>query len=714
MIIQEATAIKDRFEVILRNSMAATKTLAFIVQKYGVTDNFDSIAATILSSNDLIDAVQLTDKGIVTHVYPLKGNESSIGMNLFADRERSAEAKTAIENKNLTFAGPFELIQGGTGVIGRLPMFKGDKFIGFSAVIIRFESLLEACGIDPDSPQFAYQISKKNMVTGEEEFFLPAMMHYRPGAVYTIGMPDGEFMLSVAPKDPRTLTPAILIFAFLGLVLAATGGILAWYLVEQPGKLNRLVRIKISEIQKQREATNAILERISEAFIALDSRWRYTYVNKKAAEMLHRSAESMLGSSIWDDYPLFKKSSFHDACHEALQKQTYIQLEEYYESHQSWIEHHIYPSRDGLSIYFRDITQSKKAAQQLEASEKYFRTLIEKSTDGLVLFDDSYKVTFISPSVERLTGYGAADLIGRNIANFPSGDDALTVREALKRLEEQPGKSEDITFQYKHKDGHPIWLEGTFTNHLRNENIRAMIFNFHEITGRIEVERSLREHAEEIQKLSGYLQDVREEERTAIAREIHDVLGQQLTALKMDTSWLRKNPTSDKFTERVDGMIALIDETIRTVRKISSDLRPGILDDFGLAAAIEWQTAEFAKKTVIDAKVRVPEELPPIDEKLATNIFRIYQETLTNIARHAEASTVVTELEIYENILQLTVRDNGKGIDMERVKQKKSLGLVGMRERARMFNADLVIENSLPSGTLIRLTVPLEKSTIEI
>src|SRR5690606_23489021 len=115
-----------------------------------------------------------------------------------------------------------------------------------------------------------------------------------------------------------------------------------------------------------------------------------------------------------------------------------------------------------------------------------------------------------------------------------------------------------------------------------------------------------------------------------------------------------------------------------------------------------------------DAKVRVPEELPAMDEKLATNIFRIYQETLTNIARHAEDTTDVTELEIYENILQLTVRDNGKGIDMERVKQKKSLGLVGMRERARMFNADLVIENSLPSGTLIRLTVPLEKSTIEI
>ena len=712
MIMQEANTIKDRFEILLRNSMAATKTLAFIVQKYGVKNDFDSIAATILDANELIDAVQITDKGVITHVYPANNNEAAIGLDLFGDSIRRVEALKAVEKKQLTFAGPFELFQGGTAVVGRLPMFDDGVFLGFAAVIVRFQSLLMACGINPENARFIYQFSKKNPHTGEEDFFLPVHERLQPETVYSIMIPDGEWILSVGPKDPRTITPGTLIFAFLGLLLAATAGVFAWYLVQQPEKLNRLVRLKISEIEKQKEATHTTLERISDAFIALDNRWCYTYINKKAEEMLGRDSASMIGTNIWEEYPMEKGSPFYKASHKALEKQEYVQLEEYYEVNQLWFQLHIYPSRDGLSIYFRDITESKKAAQRLEASEKYFRTLIEKSTDGLLLLDSNRRITFVSPSVARITGYEQVDLLARDITNFLAANDAVRVNDALNHLYGKPGSYEEVAFQYIHSDAHVIWLEGTFTNYLENENIQAVVFNFHEITGRIKVEQSLRENAEEIQKLSGYLQNVREEERTAIAREIHDVLGQQLTALKMDTSWLRKNSMSEKFTERLNGMISLIDETIRTVRKISSDLRPGILDDFGLAAAIEWQTAEFARKTGIETSVRVLENLPPIDEKLATNIFRIYQECLTNIARHAEATAVSTELDLYESDLQLIVRDNGKGIDLDHVKQRKSLGLIGMRERARNFSADLSIRNNIPSGTVIQLTVPLQKSIV--
>lgn len=709
MIIQEANAIKDRFQILLRNSMAATKTLAFIAQKYGIKSDFDSIAATILDANELIDAVQLTDQGVITHVYPLKNNESAIGLNLFTDSLRRVEALKSVDKRELFFAGPFELYQGGMAVVGRLPMFDGNTFWGFAAVIVRFQSLLAACGVDHRSPRFVYQLTKLNPHTGEKDAFLPATTNLRPESTYSVEIPDGEWVLTVGPKDPRTLTPATLIFAFLGLLLAGTAGTFSWYLVQQPEKLNRLVRLKISEIEKQKEVMYTTLERISDAFIAVNNRWCYTYINKKAEEMLRRNTDLLIGRNIWEVFPGSQASPFYNACHRALENQEYVQLEEFNDPNQRWFEHHIYPSKDGLSIYFRDITEAKKAAQKLEASEKYFRTLIEKSTDGLILIDVGQEVTFVSPSVARITGYEQSDLIGKKIVEFLSKDDASRVNETMRRLSVTPGSHGEIEFQYSHKDGHQIWLEGTFTNHLENESIQAIVFNFHEITSRIEVERSLRERTEEIQKLSRYLQNVREEERTAIAREIHDVLGQQLTALKMDTSWLRRTSESEKFTERIDGMISLIDETIKTVRKIASDLRPGILDDFGLAAAIEWQTEEFSKKTGIQTTARLLENLPPIEERLATNIFRIYQETLTNIARHAEATVVTTELLICENDLQLTVRDNGKGFSLEEVKLKKSLGLIGMRERARMFNADLVIKNNFPSGTVIHLTVPLDK-----
>ena len=226
-------------------------------------------------------------------------------------------------------------------------------------------------------------------------------------------------------------------------------------------------------------------------------------------------------------------------------------------------------------------------------------------------------------------------------------------------------------------------------------------------------EEQLRESHEQLRALSVYLQTVREEERTRIAREVHDELGQALTSCKLDLSWiagripLELKPLHDKAR----SLTAHIDSTIQTVRRISSELRPGVLDHLGLEAAIEWQANEFQNRTGIrcDVRTRVRESLP--DQGLATTFFRIFQETLTNVIRHAGATQVTVDLKEADGRISLEVKDNGRGIARTDVFNNRSMGLLGMRERAALLGGVFKI-GSIPrgKGTRVFVSIPLKPS----
>jgi PAS domain S-box-containing protein len=232
-----------------------------------------------------------------------------------------------------------------------------------------------------------------------------------------------------------------------------------------------------------------------------------------------------------------------------------------------------------------------------------------------------------------------------------------------------------------------------------------------DITDRVKIENALLERTKEIEKLTDHLQKIREEERSRISREIHDILGQQLTALKMDSNWLKKKYADHDtiVAERIDDMVSLIDDTIKTVRRISSELRPGILDDLGLVAALEWQGAEFEKKTGIAVTFSANTPEVDLDRNFCTNIFRIYQEALTNVARHANATKVLCQFRMKDNCIQLVIADNGNGIDLAEVRRKDSLGMLSMQERARLFGGDVLFTNGTPHGTVVTLNAPLIK-----
>jgi signal transduction histidine kinase len=215
---------------------------------------------------------------------------------------------------------------------------------------------------------------------------------------------------------------------------------------------------------------------------------------------------------------------------------------------------------------------------------------------------------------------------------------------------------------------------------------------------------------EELRNLSEHLQTVREEERTGIAREIHDELGQALTVLKMDLSWV-KNRLPDEGEDllgRTESMLNLTDETIHTVKKICTELRPGLLDDLGICAAIEWQAGEFEKRTGIKCMVKFDPDDISLEPKRSTAIFRIFQEALTNVARHANASRVDASLTEMGGILELDVKDNGRGISEEEATKPKSFGLIGMRERIHFLRGNFQIKGKKGKGTTLRVSIPLQ------
>ena len=215
----------------------------------------------------------------------------------------------------------------------------------------------------------------------------------------------------------------------------------------------------------------------------------------------------------------------------------------------------------------------------------------------------------------------------------------------------------------------------------------------------------LKESEDKLRRLAAHLISVREEERAHIAREIHDELGQVLTGLKMEVAWLAKRLKEKVLIEKTDSMSKLIDSTVQTVRKIATGLRPEMLDDMGLIAAVAWQAKEFQKRTGIRCRAKLPAEVK-FDIDISTTMFRIFQEILTNVARHSRATRVDIDLGVTDEQVSLEVHDNGVGIADSDLHGRKSLGLLGMHERALLFGGQVSITGAPGHGTRVAVTIP--------
>ena len=368
-----------------------------------------------------------------------------------------------------------------------------------------------------------------------------------------------------------------------------------------------------------------------------------------------------------------------------------------------------------MALFRHDIEKKfkERMVTSLHESENRYRQLVENINEGIVMHDKSGVITYANERFLDLIGFPGEEVIGKPITKFLAGG-------LLKKKETQEaGKGDDgkkiYEISWKRKDGERVFTilsPNPIYNKKGQHNGTVAVLT--DITDRRAVEKELHRSRELLRRLSQHLQEVRERESKRIAREIHDELGQQLTALKMDLSWLsnRVDPKEEgakKFLQKIDRMSALVDNTIQTVQKVTSELRPGLLDDLGLVPAVEWLAQEFESQTNIPCKIQLHCEMVNIDPDCSTAIFRISQEALTNVSRHAKATRVEINLKEENDALVLKIKDNGKGIEPDEVFAPSSLGLMGMRERVRPFGGELKISGTPTKGTILTVTLPYKR-----
>ena len=375
---------------------------------------------------------------------------------------------------------------------------------------------------------------------------------------------------------------------------------------------------------------------------------------------------------------------------------------------------------------FRDVTASRQAAEALRESRDLLELLFSQSLDGFffMLLDQPVRwdettdkeaaldYIFAHERVTKANGamlaqYNARaeQLIGRT-PNELLAHDIQSARGRWRRFLDSGHLH--LETDERTLDGRPITIEGEYICVYDREHRLIGHFGIQrDVTLRRHQENEVLRSREELRDLTARLQLVREEERTHIAREVHDELGQALTGLKIDLAWL-KSRMGDRppLAERVQSIIVRIDGAMDTVRRIATDLRPGVLDDLGLVAAVEWQCREFERTTGITTELEVQAAQQELEMSCATPVFRILQETLTNVARHARATRVHVALRLSPDEVTLDVRDNGIGISEAALSSRRSLGLVGLRERAIACGGELVIRGVRKQGTTLALRIP--------
>lgn len=478
------------------------------------------------------------------------------------------------------------------------------------------------------------------------------------------------------------------------------------------------------------------------AIVDLDNRLRR--VNQSLCDVLGYHADELLGKSfveithpddIQSDTTLADKLFSGEISSYRLEKRFLTKRGDL-----AWLDLTALVIRDqegdplyGLAMV-ENITERRRAQEALRNSEERYRSFVVNSSEGIWRLEIEQPIDTQLPPDEQITlfyKYGyiaecndtiarmhghkrAEDIVGTRFGSLALASHPTSVG-SLRKLIENGYRL--INLETEKFDA--LGVQKYFTTNLIGIVINNQLLRIWGVqrdrTDQRTAELNLEHSHQQLRSLSAYLQDVRERERTDLAREIHDTLGQALTGIKIDISLLSKRLKTDKemdqatVSAKLDEIGRAVGDTINSVKDLSTELRPGVLDKFGLAAAIEWQCVEFSRRYRIQAKVNLPPIEPELPDELSTALFRILQEALINVARHSHADSVRVDLTIDSNNVCLIVDDNGKGITVEQLRAPTSLGLLGMRERAAVLDGKLTVERKSEGGTIVAVNVPIKR-----
>jgi two-component system sensor histidine kinase UhpB len=485
--------------------------------------------------------------------------------------------------------------------------------------------------------------------------------------------------------------------------------------------------IGLTQFEKQLQETNIFLSSILESsitisIITVDLEGIIKYWNKGSENLFGYKTNEAIGKKIIglivkeeDQVTRSRLYNLSIVAQEQKKTQSTEVLFYHKNGNQLWVNLTISPIIDesgkviGLSSIGEDITQRKITELALIQNEEMFRNVWENSVDGMRLVDDDARLKLVNRAFCDLVEMPYEKLIGQffNVCYFDRSENEIKKFKDNLLNNQIPTRTITTIKLWNGKEI-PVEISNSFIDFQNNKRVLLSIFR--DISEQKEFERKIKVSEEKYRLLALHLQTIREQERAKIAQDIHDHLGQQLTALYFEISSIRtmRNWSKKRIEERLDGINHLIDQLIESVQRISAELRPAILDDLGLIPAIEWEVSAFQKRTGIKTDLRKKIYDLKAPKTVETIIYRILQEALTNVARHSKATEVIIDLSLKNGDFKMLIKDNGIGFSEEKFADPGSIGLIGMKERAYSVNGDLKIESKPNKGTKILLTIPIK------
>ena len=611
-------------------SLSATYALAAMVyQGNGVVRGFDSMASHLLGLHrGSIDSLALAPGAVVSEFYPLKGNEKAIGHDLLKDPERRTEALAAIESRRLTLAGPFQLVQGGTGVIGRLPVFLRDsrgneRFWGFTIAVIHIEALLKAARIGAiEKAGYHYQLWRIHPDSGQRHVFAKSgdfpIAH---GFSTSFEIPNGRWTLSIMPIRGLVSLLRLGVESFLALCFASLAGFIALSWLRHPVRLRQEVEARTRDLT----ATNLMCqEEIAQ--------------RKQAEQALKEMNETL--------------------------------------------EQHVAERTAALGAVM----------EALRDREKELRLVMDTAPALISYVDSDFRYRRVNKGYERWFGRAAEELIGRHIRDVIGETAWEAVRPDLERAMAGEVITYEREMFYReggpiwvHVTCVPDREESGGVRGLVTlvidigerrrveEALRERSEELQQLS--LTLEQRVRERTADLAALSSELIVAQEEERRRISYDLHDNVWQSLELIRLEVERLFSGDEGDPgvIQRRSRQVISLTRDAVAKIRSMQGDLWPFVLDDVGILATINWYCREFEKNYSglrIDRQMDLEEEDVPAPAKIV--IYRVMQESLRNVVKHSQASRVFLFLVEKDQRIELTIRDNGIGFDPEETLIRRS------------------------------------------
>lgn len=727
--------ISRNIDQTLKNCYTTTLTLALTIDNEGVPQDFNNISKKLLESNNSINAVQMVPNGIIKYIYPLEGNEAAMDLNILESKLFQKEAYQSIQNQKMYFAGPFNLTQGGQGIVGRLPVYLKNKFWGFSAVIIRTERLLNTSGITSvDKKKFSFQLSKINPITKKEDYFLPKETQLTNTNYVSNYIPDGDWKLYLIDKNSNVLFKNFLFNMTLGLVLALTFAVFTFLLLKKPEQLQLLIHEQANKLIASEIKFKTIFEQAALGIANIDSSTgNFIEINQKFCELLGYSENEMKEKNFQDiTHPDDLEKDLENVKNIKDGKIEQYSLEKRYFTKDGriiWVNLTVKPmfinnNFDEFSFIsiVEDITERKKNEQLLLNSNHKIETLIN-TIDGIVWECDAktFEFTFISKKVENILGYTAEEWLSNKTfwKDHIYQDDKESV---INFCSEKTETNSDHDFEYRMiaKDGSIVWLRdivNVVSENNKATSLRGVMIN---ITKNKEIQRDL----------DTSFNLVLEQNKRLL--NFSYIVSHNLRSHTSNISSLIDLIENAKDNDEKEELIGLLKSVSNSLNDTMTNLNEVVNIQTNITLSIEKinlhnyisNTLKVLSKQINENKITVNIN---INKDIEINYNPAYMESIlyniiSNAIRysHKERNSYVTLNFYQENDFKvLEISDNGIGIDLEKNKNKifgmyktfsndkdsKGIGLFITKNQVDAIGGNITVESEPNIGTTFKIYI---------